>query len=64
MSILEKKKGEEELQPLSREEALESIKQFRQDFHLTDVSTDRREIQAVLKQSGLISDAITESRRE
>jgi hypothetical protein len=65
VSILEKKKTtEQELQPLSKEEALKSINQFREDFQLTNISANRNQIVSILKKSGLISDAITESRRD
>jgi hypothetical protein len=57
MSVLEKKKTVE-LQPLSKEEALKSIRQFRQAFDLTNVEVNRRHIQEILKRSGPISDAI------
>jgi hypothetical protein len=55
---------EDELQPLSKEEALASIKQFKKDLRLTKVRTNKTRIRRILKRSGLISDEIVEMRHE
>jgi hypothetical protein len=64
MSMLENKDKGTELQPLSKEEALASIKKFRKDLGLEGIHTNRDRIQSILKKSGLLSDEVTKMRRE
>ena len=55
------KKG---LKPLSKEEALASIKKFKNDFGLNGVRTSRERIQNILRNSGLLSEEVDVARRE
>jgi hypothetical protein len=65
--VLENKnKGSDrdKLQPLSKEEALASMKKFRKDLGLEGIHTDKDRIQSILQKSGLLSDEVTSMRRE
>jgi hypothetical protein len=66
MAVLENKdKGNDsKLQPLSKEEALASLKKFRKDLGLERIHTNKERIQSILKKSGPLSDEVTRMRRE
>jgi hypothetical protein len=70
LSLLQKKDRKNDknkddvLEPLSKEEALASIRKFREDFHLTEIHADKKDIQNILKKAGSLSDEVTKMRHE
>jgi len=60
----EDKEKKDELKPLSKKEALESIRKFKKDFGLLGISTSKRRIRNILKRSGPLSDEVDRSRCE
>ena len=64
MQQREDKEKKDELKPLSKKEALESIRKFKKDFGLLGISTSKRRIRNILKRSGPLSDEVDRSRCE
>lgn len=60
----EDKEKKNELKPMSKEEALASIKKFKDDFGLVGTNTSKERIRGILKKSGLLSDEVDKTRRE
>jgi hypothetical protein len=52
---------EELLEPLSKQEALESIRKFKRDLGLNK-KVDKKHIQDILKKSGSLSDEVNKMR--
>jgi hypothetical protein len=65
VSVQQNKDNEQrELKPLSKDEAISSIRKFRYDFGLNGIRTDRTRIQNILSKSGLLSEEVDKGRRE
>lgn len=60
----EDKEKKNELKPLSKEDALASIKRFKNDFGLEGIRTSKERIQNILRKSGLLSEEVDITRRE
>lgn len=58
------KHQDDELKPLTKEEALASIGKFRKDLGLEGVHTTKERIRAILEKSGLLSEEVTRMRLE
>jgi hypothetical protein len=64
VALLENTGNSDKLQPLSKEEALASLKKLRKDLGLEGIHTNRERIQSILKKLGPLSDEVTRMRRE
>jgi hypothetical protein len=56
--------NKEELKPLSKEDAVKSIRQFKEDLGIANIHTDEERLQDVLKKIGPLSEEVNKMRHD